>query len=66
VGTAPFRLSASSFAVAARTKTAYPLEASKFSDPLQRLETIAPMLIRGVVVDFALARIPRSTIKSQG
>jgi hypothetical protein len=40
------------------TKTAYRLEASNCSVPLQRLETIGPMLIRDVAVDFALARAP--------
>jgi hypothetical protein len=30
------------------------------------LETIEPMLIRCVAVDFALARTPHSTLKSEG
>ena len=40
------------------TETAYRLEPSNCSVPLQRLETIGPMLIRDVAVDFALARAP--------
>jgi hypothetical protein len=57
-GTAPFRWRASGSAVAARTETAYRLEASNCSVSLQRLETIEPMLIRDAAVDFALAHAP--------
>jgi hypothetical protein len=52
----PLRVDA--FQLAARTETAYRLEASNCSVPLQRSETIEPMLIRDVAVDFALAHAP--------
>jgi hypothetical protein len=51
---APLPLRTSSFAVAARTKTAYRHEASKCSVLLECFETIEPMLIRDIAVDSLL------------